>query len=33
MLAVMKAGAVPFLIRRQYGEFVSELNMVRWPGR
>jgi len=33
MFAVMKAGAVPFLIRRQYIELVSALNMVRWPGR
>ena len=33
MFAVMKAGAVPFLIRRQYGELVSALNMVRWPRR
>ena len=33
MLAVMKAFAVPFLIRRQYGELVPELNMVRCPGR
>ena len=33
MFAVTKAAAVPFLIRRQYGELVSELNMVRCPGR